>query len=241
MSTVVQTTVPIPVATLREIIGDPEVSLEIDLSASKDRVNPLQALIYLSNLDLPVEVTFLGEDALEVLDAYLNLPTLLKCKKLETMVLEVMLHIKGLGVCNWVTDKWIKDRLGILGKWLSLIDSMSLYMMTTIQDDALQALVNNYPVDDTADTKGINFVNLFDNPLFPIAMEVVNDGLVRNYTKYFNDYMFKSKNLFSFWAIPENDLHVLLVSMVDDEMLTNEEFEDALVALKNDEIAIEET
>lgn len=58
MSTVVQTTVPIPVATLREIIGDPEVSLEIDLSASKDRVNPLQALIYLSNLDLPVEVTF---------------------------------------------------------------------------------------------------------------------------------------------------------------------------------------
>lgn len=240
MTKVIETAVPIPVATLREIVGDPEVALRVNLTESKERVKPLQALIYLSNLELPVDVTFDGEDALEVLDAYINLPTLLKCRRLETMLLEVMLQIKGIAVCNWVTDNWIKERIGILGKWLSLIDSMSLYMMTVVQDDKFQSATADFPVDDSSDTKGINFVHLFDNPLFPIAMEVVDDGLVRNYTKYFNDYMFKSKNLYSYWAIPENDLHLLLMTMVDDEVLSNEEFTQLVDVMKKEEVAIEE-
>lgn len=224
MSKIIETTVPIAVAILREVIGDPDVILNIDLSASKEKVTPLQALIYLSNLELPVDVAFLGEDTMEVMDAYLHLPTLLKCPRLETLLLEVMLHIKGIAQCAWVTDQWIKDRIDILGKWLSLIDSMSLYVMTTIQDERIQKVVENYPVDETSDTKGINFVHLFDNPLFPVAMGTVDEGLIRNYTKYFNEYMFKRANLYHFWADPENDLYLMSLSFADGEMVSTEEF-----------------
>jgi hypothetical protein len=240
MSTVIKTNVPIPVTTLRAVIGDPDVILDVDLSASKDKVAPLQALIYLSNLELPVDVTFLGEDVLEVVDAYLNLPTLLKCPQLETLVLEVVLHIKGLAECSWVTDQWIKEHLEILGKWLSLIDSMSLYVMTTFQDEKLQSVVDVYPTDDTSDTKGINFVHLFDNPLFPIALGAVNEGLVKNYTKYFNDYMFKSKNLFHFWAIPENDVYLMSLTFSDAEVVTDTEFDGLMSTLKHNHEAIED-
>ena len=241
MSRVIETTVPIPVETLREIIGDKEVSLLVDLSASRERVSPYQALVYLSNLELPVDVTFNGDEAWDVLEAYLTLPTLLKCPTLETMVLEVILHIKGIAECNWITDKWIKDHTEILGKWLSLIDSMSLYMMTTINDETISSVVEHFPLDETADTKGINFVHLFDNPLFPLTMNVISENLVKNYTKYFNDYMFKGKNLFAYWSIPENDVHVLTTALADGHMISDDEFQSAVAVLQKQQESLKET
>lgn len=223
---IIKTTVPIPVQTLRDVIGKTNVLLEVDLTASKEKVNPTQALIYLSNLEIPVDVVFDGEDALDALDAYLRLPTLLRCPRLETMALEMILLVKGLDndMANWIPDWWMAERQELVDKWCSLVDSMSLYMMTVIEDDSIKDIVDKYPTDETNDTVGINFVHLFENPLFPLVFEKIDESRVKNYTKYFNEYMFKNKNLFYFWARPGNDVFMLQLSMVEQKLCSDEEF-----------------
>lgn len=222
MSNIIETTVPIPVSTLRDIIGKEDVKLIVDLSGSK--VNPQQALIYLSNLELNIDVIFSEEDKLNVLSAYLTLPTLLKCPKLETMALELILQVKEVILIDWLNDEWIEEHSEIITKWISLIDSMTLYMLTTVNDDGLREEVNKYPLDESSDTKGINFVHLFDNILFPVALSTVNKDLLKNYSKYFNDYMYKGKSLFHFWAVPENDFHLTMVMLASEELVSDEDF-----------------
>lgn len=222
MSNVIETTVPIPVATLREIIGKEDVQLLVDLSNST--VEPLQAMIYLSNLDLNVDATFADEDRLKVLDAYLKLPTLLKCPSLETLVLELILYVKGLITVDYIPKEWAEERREVITKWVSLIDSLTIYIPSIVEDDEMKSVLETAPVDETNDMIGVNFVHLFENPLFPLVFEQINEGLIRNYVKYFNEYMYKGQNLFSYWSSPENDVHVMLMMMIDKDVATDEEF-----------------
>lgn len=226
MNNLLKTTVPIPVQTLRDIIGKPDVNLLVDLSESK--VKPQQALIYLSNLELNVDVSFKEEDRLDILLAYLSLPTLLKCESLETMAIELLLYIKGIIAIDWVSVEWINDNSPIIEKWLSIMDSMGLYMSTTIKDDELNSVVDTYPKDTTSDTKGVNFVHLFTHELFPVLMSIIDEKKIRNYVHYFNDYMYKGRSLFYYWANPLNELHLLTLALTDDTFVTDEEFTQSL-------------
>lgn len=232
MSNVIKTIVPIPVDTLREIIGDPDIELIVDLSEST--VAPLQAMIYLSNLDLTVDVVFNDEDRLKVLDAYLKLPTLLKCPALETLVIQLVLHLKGIVPVDFFPSEWTEERREIITKWVSLIDSLIIYIPSIVEDDEMKAVLNAAPVDETNDMVGINFVNLFENPLFPLTLEHTSDHLIRNYVKYFNDYMYKGHNLYSFWASPDNSLHTFMMSMIDDTVATDEEFSEFVSSLSEE-------
>lgn len=63
---------------------------------------------------------------------------------------------------------------------------------------------------------------------------------MKNYTKYFNDYMFKSKNLFHFWAIPENDVYLMSLTFSDAEVVTDTEFDGLMSTLKHNHEAIED-
>jgi hypothetical protein len=238
MSEVIDTVVPIPVDILRKVVGEDEVVLRVNISEST--VEPQQALIYLSNLQIPVEIVGDVDDRLKVLDAYLRLPTLLKSYELETLALELFLTIKGLTDIEWFPQEWIEERQELIDKWMSLLESMAVYALTVIEDDDLKALVEAYPEDATQDTVGINFVHMFDNHLWPIYFQHVDHSRVRNYTQYFNEYMFKGKNLFSYWAIPENEIYLMTVAMVDDEFMPDEEFaqlrKTMIRALQNEDV-----
>lgn len=229
MSNEIHTTVPIPVDKLREIIGDNDVKVIVDLSNSS--VKPLQALIYLSNLELNVDVVFNDEDKLTMLDAYLRLPTLLKCEALETLALSLILHLKGTVTADFVDLEWAEERRELITKWASLIDSTLIYMTNIVEDDDMKTAMDEYPADETNDMIGVNFVHLFTHPLFPLVFESIDQSLIRNYTKYFNDYMYKGHNLYHYWAVPENDVHVMFMALVDDEVATDEEFAEFIQTL----------
>lgn len=222
MSKTIETTVPIPVDQLREIIGDTDVKVIVDLT--KSSVKPLQALIYLSNLELDVDVVFDDADRLDVLDAYLRLPTLLKCPALETLVLELILHLKGVLVVDYVDLDWCEERRETITKWASLLDSLIIYVPQIVESDDMNHAVAGFPEDDTNDMIGINFVNLFEHPLFPMVFQNIDWSIVKNYTRYFNDYMYKGHNLFSFWGSPNNDVHVMTMALIDEDIASDDEF-----------------
>ena len=224
MSEIIDTTVPIPVDVLRKVVGETDVVLRVNLSESS--VEPQQALIYLSNLQIPVELVGNEEDRLKVLDAYLRLPTLLKTAELETVALELFLTIKGVFEIEHFPQEWIEERKELIEKWMTLLESMYLYSLYVIEDDDLKGIVDEYPEDDTGDTVGINFVHLFDNPLWPLYFQHIDHSKMRNYTKYFNEYMFKGRNLFSYWAIPENDIFLMTVCLSDGEFLPETGFDE---------------
>jgi hypothetical protein len=224
MSKIIETTVPIPVEQLREIIDTSDVKVIVDLTLSS--VKPIQALIYLSNLDLDVDVRFDDADRLAVLDAYLNLPTLLKCPLLETMVLELILHLKGIIHVDYVDVEWCNQRREVTTKWASLIESTILFIPSIVDEDDMPKVSESFTEDTTNDMIGVNFVNVFDNELFPLVFRRINWSLVKNYSHYFKDYMYKGHNLFSFWTRPENTVHAMVMALIDRDVATDEEFSD---------------
>jgi len=237
MSKIIDTVVPIPVDTLREVIGKDDIVLNVNLSESK--VKPFQALVYLSNLELPVMIYGNEEDRLDALDAYLRLPTLLKCRELETMLLETMMHLKGLVKINYLNEEWLEERREILTKWASLIDSTFIYGLSVFKDDEFQKVMETYPEDTTNDTIGINFVHLFTHPLFPQMFEVIDESLIKNYAHYFNDYMYKGANLFHYWALPDNEIYLMTLAVTNDEFVSDDEFNVLLQAMERESQELE--
>jgi hypothetical protein len=57
--------------------------------------------------------------------------------------------------------------------------------------------------------KGINFVNLLSHEMFYIFYEVIDQNRLRYYPNYFNDNMFKGRNLLYYWANEKNPLFMI--------------------------------
>ena len=57
--------------------------------------------------------------------------------------------------------------------------------------------------------KGINFVSLLSNSELYRIFEKVNQSELKYYSSYFEKYMFKGQNLFSFWANENNPMFII--------------------------------
>lgn len=200
MSKVITTTAPIAIEYLKEYFSDKETTYVIDYAESELKGEKL--LVYLGNLDLPADIKFeTSEDLEEMVLAYASSTFIVNIKSLEFAMLNLLLK-------NEIGFPLTDELQVLLDHWSIRIKSLLLYNLHTVNLEEFNTFVDAAPKDDTDSLVGVNFVSLLKyEELGQIIVDDDNnlDECI-NYTKYFNDYMFKGKNLFSYWANPNNIL-----------------------------------
>jgi hypothetical protein len=110
--------------------------------------------------------------------------------------------------------------------------------MYIVKDNPFQEFINSFQVDETKEMIGINFISLLKHKELYSFYQNVEQNRLKFYSHYFNEYVFKGKNLFSFWANENNPLFLLTYGIAEglvknDEYIevknkTIQEFKDAL-------------
>jgi len=200
MSKVITTTAPIAIEYLKEYFADKETAYVIDYANSELKGEKL--LVYLGNLDLPADIKFeTSKDLEEMVLAYASSTFIVNIKSLEFAMLNLLLK-NEIGVP-------LTDELQVLlDHWSIRIKSLLLYNLHTVDLEEFNTFVDAATKDDTDSLVGVNFVSLLKYEELGNIIVGDDNNLDEciNYTKYFNDYMFKGKNLYSYWANPNNIL-----------------------------------
>jgi len=192
---VIDTTAPIAIDDLKKYFEDKETYFIIDYQNSELRGDRL--LTYLGNLDLPCDVINFDQ---EFVGDYLKTQVLVNIPSLETVVIAMLGKLKmGEDVDN-------KEELL---SWERKIDSLTLFNIYSVNSEEMQNWVKQFPEDDTKDLTGINFISLVKNKDFYLLFKKVNPNNLTYFSSYFNDYMFKGNNLFSYWANENNPMFLL--------------------------------
>ena len=96
----------------------------------------------------------------------------------------------------------------------------------------IPAGLKGFPEDGTEELTGINFLSLLKYEPFYIYYSKIKQSNLKFYTKYFNEYMFKGKNLYEYWATENNPLFLISFGISEGLKLTEnkeEELNDTLV------------
>jgi hypothetical protein len=223
---IIQTSAPINIEDLKKYFLDKSILFIIDYTTSNIKESKL--LTYISNLDIPCDIKFNNDDEInELLPAYLDSSFIVNLPILENKIISLLLQNKGL---IEVTDPDLLITLKpSLDDWTEKLDSLPLFNLYSVQSDELkQWVVGNHLEDDTTDSKGINFVSLLKHEEFYFFYQQMTDA-PKYYSKLFNDYMFKGKNLYSFWANENNPMHLLTQAIAED----SDEVREYVTSVKN--------
>lgn len=199
----IESIVPIELKDLKKYFEDKTETYLIDYENST--LKGAQFLTYLSNLDIPCDIKNMDE---ELISEYLKSQMLVSIPKLEKEIIAVLFEHKGLTK----TDKYksvIEENKEILDKWAGKLESLPLYNMSIVGEGAFNDFVESYPKDETEDVRGINFVSLLKHKEFYSYYQMPKENIVKNYTKYFKEYMFKGKCLLDFWGVKENPMFLM--------------------------------
>ena len=192
---VIKTTAPIAIEELKKYFTDKTVSFEIDYANSTLQGEKL--LTYLSNLEIPCNVVNYDE---ALLGDYLRASLLVNIPSLEGDALSLLfMHKNG-------DEVIFKEEIAL---WEKKIDSLTLFNMYTINVPEIQEWVEQFPTDESNDLTGINFISLLKHEGTYELFQKINEENLTYYPKYFNDYMFKGNNLYSYWANESNPLFLL--------------------------------
>jgi hypothetical protein len=206
---IIETVAPISIEELKKYFTDKNNFYLIDYSKSKLKGKKL--LTYLSNLEIPSDINFIGtteEEFSEIFKEYLNLEMICNVPSLEKITIDILKEFKGLSNQN-IFDGLIQDNTDILKEWVSKLDSLTLYNMYSIGDEEFKKFVESHTLDETNCLKGVNFVSLLKHKEFYSLYEKIEQRDLKFYKKYFEDYMFKGKNLYSYWANENNPMFLL--------------------------------
>lgn len=228
---IVITAAPISIENLKKFFTDKSTFYVINYKDSTLKGTKL--LTYLSNLDIPCDIDFTGtteEEFAVIISDYLNAKVLVNIRSLECVAMNLMFQQKGL--TKLIDNDLIEPNLDALSSWNNKIDSLIVYNMSTVKG-VFENTVAEYPVDDTRELEGINFVSLLKNPDLYQTYDMIDNRTLKNYTSYFNEYMFKGKNMYSFWA-NENNPVFLLTYGIANGLCTRDQLETALKNTKEE-------
>jgi len=202
----IETTVPISIENLKIYFADKDTKFLIDYDNSS--LKGEKFLIYLSNLDLPCDVKFNYENTehLELLKLYIKSKHLVNLPSLENEFLCLISEFKKLGEHGY--KEFIKENEKELSEISSLIDSLTLYNFYCLNSDKFKDSVKNYGKKE-CDNLGINFVNLLKYPEFYSLYENIDGDSLSYYEDFFNEYIFKGKNLYHYWSNENNPIFLM--------------------------------
>lgn len=195
MTNVIETTAPIAIEDLKKYFEDKSLSYMIDYEASD--LKGAKLITYLGNLDIPCDVKGFDE---EFLGEYLRSTMIVNIPSLEYTVISLIMAYKMGEEVPFEAE---------IKKWEKKIDSLTLYNMYTMKDENIKDWVRSFPEDDTKDLEGINFVSLIKREEMALLLEAPKEENLTFYSSYFDEYMFKGNNLFSYWAHEYNPLFLL--------------------------------
>ena len=225
MSETIKTTAPLAVDDLKKYFVDKETKFIIDYENSTLKGEKL--LTYLGNLDLPVDVENYTD---ELLEAYLHSKSIVSIPTVELNIIDLLLGYKFTFMSqspeNNLHGEFYSRNKDILDKWVSKLNSLSLYNMWTIEADEFKEHVKSYPEDSSNDLEGVNFVSILKHEDFFMWFDKVEEDSLKYYSKYFNDYMFKGKSLYNFWANENNPMFLLTWGIASGE-INAKEYHDA--------------
>jgi len=209
---VIQTTAPIDIQHLKEYFADKTIEFVVDYEQSELQGSKL--LTYVGNLDLPIDiVNFDGE----FLREYFHSTSIVSVPSLELEAIKILFEYKGIRETEDYAA-FIADNEDILREWSQRLDSLSLYNLYTVNAPELTEHVESYPKNSTDDLTGINFVSLLKHTEFYVWFANIDESNLQCYTHYFDDYMFKGHNLYSFWANENNPMFLLTWGIANNEV-----------------------
>ncbi len=219
---IVETIAPISIDNLKKYFTDKSTFFVLNYKDSS--LKGAKLLTYLSNLDVPCDINVVGCEEQEVYDLikdYLNTTMLVNVPSLEKAVNHILHQTKGLIPLN--DEQFILDNKEILSIWISKLESLSLYNMYIVGDESFKEFAEKFEKDDTDELVGINFISLLKNEYFYSFYENTNPDNLKFYTRYFDDYMFRGKNMYSYWANENNPLFLLTYGIAEG-MITGETY-----------------
>lgn len=211
----IETIVPIPLDQLKLYFQDKNTKFLLDYANSSLKGDKF--LTYISNLDVPadVKVDITTDEGRELLRSYFHAPNLVRLEALEILALQTLFQARDLN--NFGLEQFIDDNKGIIDQWLSVIDSLTLYNMYTLGVPQFKEWVQQFPADESIEA-GVNFVNLIQHQEMYALLEKSEVANLKFYTSYFDKYMFKGRNLFSFWANPNNPMFLLTTGIATGQI-----------------------
>lgn len=214
---IINTIAPISIEELKKYFVNKDTKYIIDYKNSK--LKGLKLLTYLSNLDIPcdIQLDIADPEFTELLKDYLTCPFIVNIELLEVATIHMLLHIRGVidsgsankSIVSAIMSKFVLDNTDIVNKWLSVLDSLTLYNMYIVEEPTFLEFVKSHPLSEESSPIGINFVSLLKHEVFYAFYENIDPAGMKYYQVYFDEYMFKGKNLYSYWANGNNPLFLL--------------------------------
>ncbi len=222
---IVETVAPISIEHLKKYFADKTTFFLINYKDSS--LKGAKLLTYLSNLDIPCDISVKGcteEECYSLIKEYLHTTMLVSVPSLERAVTHMLHQFKQLQPVQ--DTQFIEDNKEILSKWVSKLESLSLYNMYIVGDESFKSFVDGFDKDETDELTGINFISLLKNNDFYSFYGNTDQRNLKFYTHYFNDYMFKGKNMYSYWANQNNPMFLLTYGIAEG-MITGETYNSA--------------
>jgi hypothetical protein len=227
---VIETIAPISLDHLKVYFTDKETLFKINYADSELKEDKL--FVYLSNLELPCDLVFSSdEEVMAAVKSYLHFSHILSVPILENLTISLLLQFKGIGEDKIWPEEFLNENSTILNSWVQKLESLTIYNLYTVDSEELKDYVKTFKEDNTSSTEGINFVSLLKNPNFYMFYNSIDENNLTYYSTYFEEYMFKGSNLYSYWANENNPMFMLTWSIVSGELNYKEYFE----SIKNDE------
>lgn len=216
---IINTTAPIAIEELKKYFVNKETFFVIDYENSDLKGQKL--LTYLGNLDLPIDIVNFD---LNLVQDYFLSTNLVSIPSLEEIAISILFEFKKISETNDYQE-FIETNNEILELWKSKLDSLTLYNLYTIQTSDFQNYVESFPKNNTNDLKGINFISLLKNESFFEWFKIIDEDTLSFYETYFNDYMFKGKNLYTYWANENNPMFLLTRGIASGDVIGKDYFE----------------
>ena len=218
---IVNTVAPISIDNLKKFFIDKSTFYVIDYKNST--IKGTKLLTYLSNLDIPCDINFDGctkEECYDMIKDYMHASMIVNIKSLELTVISLLMQLKG--IIKKYDEDFLNSNIDIMKHWVTRIDSLTLYNMLIIGDEEFKEFIEAHESNDTDSLVGVNFVSLIKHPEMYELYQTIDQSAVINYTKYFNEYMFKGKNLYSYWANENNPMFLLTFSIASGNLSADE-------------------
>lgn len=212
---IIETTAPIKIEELKKYFADKETFYVIDYEASD--LKGAKLLTYLSNLDIPSDIKLSKSSPLfnELLLEYLNTPFLVNIPMLEKETIRLLLEYKKVAVFGYAD--FITANKELLDKWASILDSLILFNTYCVNSDEYKDSIRQMERYDNNYVIGANFVSLLKYEDFYDFYTTIDSKNFKYHEAYFNNYMFKGKNLYNFWANTSNPVFIMTWAATAEE------------------------
>lgn len=220
--------VPLSVDEIKEFFSNKDLVYHVNYADSD--LKGVVFLTYLSNLDLPAEIDFAGssyENKSELFKIYLTTRNIIKSDSLRLNIANILLSRKGIDTSDMFInmtfsrdeiDKFILEHTELLNRWEQFLESTIVFAHSVIPEMSKELKIKeSFEIVDDPSFVGANIVNFFSIPMFLeyfYGQQLSHE--LRYFRPQFEDYMFRGKNLYSFYVNPENLTYGTFLSILNE-------------------------